>query len=130
MDQLARRDLFKRQFDCRTIRHFVRRRARQVRVEVDGRVFVEWLSSMRNGHELRRFAATSSGGRVLWRIRLRNAYPSVIGDRLVVSVGYRSRAEELDVRTGEIVRRLRRWDPDYVIFWSRKHGMRVSPDLG
>ena len=92
--------------------------------------YLEWRSTYRGRREVRRLAATTSSGRLLWQMRLRNDYPSLFGKRLIVSVGYRSRAEELNVRTGDLVRRLRTWNPDYVIFWSRKHGMRVSPELG
>jgi len=94
----------------------------------DRGLYLEWRTTFRNGREVRRLAVTTATGRLLWQVRLRNAYPDLYGNRLIVSVGYGSHAKELDVRTGRLVRRLARWAPDRVIFWSRKHGMRVSPD--
>ena len=104
--------------------------ASQVEALGSHRLFIEWLTTVQNGKHIRSLAGTSSAGRVLWRIRLRNRYPNVYGDRLIASVGGGVRAQELNVRTGRPVRQFRSWQHNFLITWSRSHGMTVSAELG
>ncbi len=95
------------------------------RVESVRSGYIEWRSAYAHG-QVRSLAAVSASGYERWRRQLRDTFASLYGGRLIVSHVNRPRSQELDVRTGRVLREIGRWDHKYLIMWSLADGMSVS----